>query len=107
MLAFIMKLVIGLGLGLLVSSAVGELVVFWILWGVGIAFAFRTHLRWLGGTMRWAMQLSVITYLSFGTGFLGFLLLLCVLVFNLTIGWLYGIYLLLRDIITLCRGGKL
>ena len=76
-----------------------------IFWGLGMSFAFKTHLRWLGSALRSATQLSVISFLSFGTGLLGFLLLIVVLIFNITLGWLYGIFIFVRDLITLCRGG--
>ena len=49
--------------------------------------------------------MSVISWLSFGTGILGFFLLMIILLFVLMLGWLYGWYLLFHDIWSLRAGG--
>ena len=72
-----------------------------LLWGVGIVYGFRIFLRWLGTAMQSAMQLSIISALSFGTGIIGLIVLIFVAVAILAFGWIYGIYLLIRDIIAI------
>ena len=104
---FIAKIIGGSLLGLVIAAfaemSSGLEMAFMILWGLGIVFAFRSHLRMMANLMRSAMQLSIIAFLSFGSGFLGFLLLLVVFLFNLIIGWVYGIYLMIRELIGLLR----
>ena len=104
MLRFIAKTVGGILLGMFVyctayESAPGALfLILTLLWGIGTVQAFPSQIRMLKGLMTPALQLSVISWLSFGTGFLGLLLLLAVVSFNLLIGWMYGVYLFIVDL---------
>ena len=104
MLRFIAKTVGGILLGMFVYCAVYESapgaagLILMLLWGIGMVQAFPSQIRMLKGLMASALQLSVISWLSFGTGFLGLLLLLVVVSFNLIIGWMYGLYLFIVDL---------
>ncbi len=104
MLRFIAKTVGGILLGMFVYCSVyasapsAALLILMLLWGIGIVQAFPSQIRMMKGLLTSALQLSVISWLSFGTGILGFLLLLIVVIFNLTIGWVYGIYLFIVDL---------
>ena len=104
MLRFIAKTVGGILLGMFVYCAVyasapsAALLLLMLLWGIGMVQAFPSQIRMLKGLMTSALQLSVISWLSFGTGFLGLLLLLVVVSFNLLIGWMYGLYLFVVDL---------
>lgn len=110
MLFFLFKTIASLFLGLIIGVAAasdgasGGIILAMMVWCLGMSFAIRSHLAWLSHIMHSAMQLSIISFLSFGTGFLGFLLLFLVVVFNLSLGWIYGIFLFFRDLIALCKG---
>lgn len=97
----LLKVMLGMFAGAMLFSASppASSIVLCALWGVGVVYGFRAYLTWLSGAMNTALKLSVIAWLSFGTGLLGFLLLLIVLMFVLTVGWLYGWYLLIKDVI--------
>lgn len=101
---FIAKTVGGILLGMFVyggayASAPGAApFVLMLLWGIGTVQAFPSLIRGLKGLLTSALQLSVISWLSFGTGFLGFLLLLVAVFFCLFIGWVYGLYLFIIDL---------
>lgn len=108
MLKILFKIVIGVILGILLCGyaqsettiSVATICLF-ILWGVGMAYGARVLLGWLGTTMQSAMQLSIISALSFGTGIIGFIVLIFSAAVILAFGWLYGIYLLIRDILAI------
>ena len=108
MLKILLKIVAGVFLGILLCGyAQSETVIsfatigLFILWGIGMAYGARVFLGWLGAAMQSAMQLSIISALSFGTGVIGFIVLIFSASVILAFGWLYGIYLLIRDIIAI------
>lgn len=106
MIGFIAKTAAGLLIALLASAAGAAdapMLILLLLWGVGVVFSMKTCLRALGSTMHWALQLSMLTWLAFGTGILGFLLLVVVLAFFLSFGWIYGVYLFIRDLILIIK----
>lgn len=97
----IVSLVLGICFGVFLAGRHVHvlLILSGFIWVIGIVWAFPSHCRWVGKVLRPAMELSVVTYLSFGSGFLGFLLLVAVVVFNLVAGWTYGVYLLTTDVV--------
>lgn len=105
----IIKVILGVVLGILFISFMSQQQsavdtfqgILLVLWGIGIVYGFRHYLSWMGKTLNSSMQLSVISWMSFGSGLLGFILLVLVLTFILVFGWMYGIYLLIKDIIAL------
>jgi len=103
----IIKAVLGLIIGILFFCAVyasapganvGECLLC-VAWGIGIVGGFSTYIKWLGGAMNWSLKLGVLALISFGSGIIGFILLLFVLGFILMFGWLYGWYALIKELI--------
>lgn len=101
----IIKISIGILLGILVYlcliseglSGFGYLVLD-LAWGVGIVYGGKIFVGWMRNALVSSMHMSVISWMSFGTGILGVILLLLILFFVLLFGWLYGWYLLIHDI---------
>lgn len=80
------------------GGSFGELMLF-VSWGIGMANSFSVNLRLLGGAFRWATNLGILSYLSFGSGVFGIIALLFMLCIVLGFGWIYGWFLLVRDIV--------
>lgn len=72
-------------------------------WGIGFANAFSFNLNLLGKAFSWATNLGILSFLSFGSGMLGLIALVFMLGVVLAFGWLYGWYVLIRDIINEIR----
>lgn len=72
-------------------------------WCIGIANSFSHYTRKIGQLLNPALKLSMISWLSTKSGFLGLFVLLFYLTYILILGWIYGWYLLVRDIISLFR----
>ena len=106
MLKIILRSILGAVLGFALyswslestSSDIGLLFLL-LAWGIGMGNSAILCLRLLGNALNWATNLSIISFLSFGTGVLGFVLLIIVLGFVLTIGWIGGWFVLIRDLI--------
>lgn len=93
----IVKIAIGLIWGVLAYSILASegfsgfgFMLLDLLWGVGIAYGAKIFIGWMRNALVSSMHMSVISWLSFGTGILGFFLLLIILAFVLLLGWLYG-----------------
>lgn len=68
-------------------------------WGVGIGNSFSFNLSLLGGAFHWAANLSILSFFSFGSGLFGIIALVLMLGVVLSFGWIYGWYILIRDLI--------
>lgn len=110
----IIKIAIGVFLGILdyfclISEGLSGLgyLVLDLAWGVGIVYGGKVFIGWMRSALVSSMHMSVISWMSFGTGILGFILLLLVLLFVLLLGWFYGLYMLIHDIWLARTGGAL
>lgn len=74
-----------------------------IAWGIGMGNSITFCLRILANALNWAANLSIISFFSFGTGVIGFVIFILVLSFVLSIGWLGGWFVLIRDVINELR----
>ena len=72
-------------------------------WGIGIGNSFSFNLSLLGGAFHWAANLSILSFFSFGSGMFGIIALVLMLGFVLSLGWIYGWYILIRDVIAEIR----
>lgn len=109
MLSTIRKLVLGIIIGcvvtmLLTSEAdlsVGmqfQTSLFIISWMIGLVYSARNYLGKLNKLLNPSLKLSVISFLSFGSGFWGAMLLIGYVLYIITFGWLYGWYMLIVDV---------
>lgn len=106
MLFFILKTIGGILLGLL-GYSVGKdsgLAFVGFLWGLGVVFVFPAYLRVMKRILTPLLHVTLICWLAVGTGILGLIILILVLVFYLVVGWLYGLFLFIRDLIRLITG---
>lgn len=74
----------------------------WILcliWSVGIVGGFKEYLAWMSGALNASLKLGILSWMSFGSGIFGFIFLTLVFVFILIFGWIYGWFLLIRELI--------
>ena len=62
-----------------------------LMWCVGTANAFRYHISLLARLLNPGLKLSIISYLSFGSGILGFIPIAAFLIYIITLGWIYGL----------------
>lgn len=104
MALIIVKVVIGIIVGIAAFPFAQEAmyinsVILCILWGVGIIYSLGSYLSWMRSALTASFQLSVMSWMTFGTGLLGFIALTFMLAFVIVIGWIYGWYRLIRDII--------
>lgn len=102
----ILKFMCGILLGFILFAILNAEQVFagdeWLLciiWGIGIASGFKKYLAWLSGALNASVKLGILSWISFGSGIVGFLLLTFVFVFILMFGWIYGCFLLIRELI--------
>lgn len=102
----ILKFVCGILLGVFLFAILNAEQVFtggeWLLciiWGVGIVGGFKEYLAWLSGALNTSLKLGILSWISFGSGIIGFVLLTFVFVFVLMFGWIYGWFLLIRELI--------
>ena len=72
-------------------------------WGIGIGNSFSFNLGLLSGAFQWATNLSILSFLSFGSGMFGIIALVIMLGIVLSLGWIYGWYILIRDVISEIR----
>ena len=78
---------------------IGELL-FFLAWGIGMGNSFTFNLQLLGGAFNGATNLGILSFLSFGSGIFGIIALILMLAVVLSFGWLYGWYVLIRDVIS-------
>ncbi len=105
----ILKGVLGLVIGVLVYSAAAAsagggnvlALLLLVLWGIGFVYAFLPVMGWIKGVLNATLKITVISFLSCGTGILGLLLLIILLMGILAVGWIYGMYLMVKDILAL------
>lgn len=62
-----------------------------LLWCIGTMNSLKYHLSLFGKLLNPGLKLSVISYLSFGSGFLGFIPITVFVVYVFTLGWIYGL----------------
>lgn len=67
-------------------------------WSIGITYSSGYYLRKLNHLLDPALKISIISWLSIKTGSLGMLVIIIYVMYILIFGWLYGWYLLVRDI---------
>ena len=68
------------------------------LWGVGTVFAFRSVLRLLKSIIDSAFKISIISWLSLGSGIIGLILLVVTTMAMITFAWIYGYYVMYQEI---------
>lgn len=69
-----------------------------LLWSLGTVFGFLHHMRVILRMLDPSLKLSVISFLSFRSGFLGSFPLIIYIVYALTLGWIHGLMLMVREI---------
>lgn len=69
-----------------------------LLWSMGTVFGFLHHLKVIVRMLDPSLKLSVISFLSFRSGFLGAFPLIIYIIYALAIGWIYGLILMVREI---------
>lgn len=74
-----------------------------IAWGIGMGNSITSCLRILSNALKWAASLSIISFFSFGTGVIGFVAIILVFSVVLSIGWLGGWIIFIRDVINELR----
>lgn len=84
------------------SSDIGYMFLL-IAWGIGMGNSITFCLRLIGNALNWAANLSIISFFSFGTGVIGFVIFILILSFVLSIGWLGGWFVLIRDVVNELR----
>ena len=105
MIRTIIKAFVGVGLWIMVMVQYSnqrienrELVSLLILlWSLGTVYGFLHHMKVIVRLLDPSLKLSVISFLSFRSGFLGSLPLLFYIVYALTLGWIHGIALMVRE----------
>lgn len=110
MLKIIMRSLLGAGIGFAIyiwskgnSAPDAGHMLFFIVWGIGMGNSIMPCLKIIEKALGWAANLSIISFFSLGTGVLGFVLLLLVLGFVLSIGWLGGWFILIHDMVNELR----
>lgn len=106
MVKVILKFAGGLLLGLVIYSLMsaeqivtGGQWIFCIIWGIGIVGGFREYLTWLSAALNTSLKVGFLAWISFGSGVIGFILLMLVLTFVLMFGWIYGWIVLVKELI--------
>lgn len=97
----------GLLLGTVIFSIIateqlgdGGQYIFCAIWGVGIVFGSREYMAWFAAVLRLSLKVGILAWLSFGSGLIGFMLLILVLCFIIMFGWIYGWIVLVRELFT-------
>lgn len=102
----ILRSVLGLAAGIAVYSIASEgafelgRLLFFLAWGIGMGNSFSFNLMLMGRVFNWATNLSILSFLSFGSGIFGIVALVVLLGVVLSVGWVYGWYVLVRDLIS-------
>lgn len=108
----ILRSVLGGGVGLLIVSLISNLMkntvdgpssLLYILifaWSIGISNSFGFYLKRIDRLLNPALKLSLISWLTTRSGFLGFFVVLVYILYIITVGWLYGWFLLIRDLLS-------
>lgn len=69
------------------------------LWLTGIVYSASHYLLQLENRINTLVKVSIISFLAVGRGTVGLFCLIIYLIYYLTLGWIYGLYLLVFDII--------
>lgn len=67
-------------------------------WSLGTVYGFTHHMRVFLRILDPSLKLSVISFLSFRSGFLGSIPLILYMVYIPFFGWIHGIVLMVREI---------
>jgi len=102
----IFKTIIGLIIGLVIyfsvyldgGLSIGVLLLC-IIWSIGTVYSIKLLVHSLLTILNSSMQLSIISALSFGSGIIGLILLIIGLGIIISFGWIYGLYILVKDLI--------
>jgi len=89
---------VSVAIGMQGSSISFTAVLCLVSWSIGIVYSSRHYLRKLNSLLNPALKISIISWLSIKTGSLGMLMIIIYVMYILTLGWIYGWYLLIRDI---------
>lgn len=106
MMRTISKALIGVGLGIMINMQLSgqrienrELISLLILlWSLGMVFGFVHHISVIVRMLNPSLKLSVISFLSFKSGFLGLFPLVIYIIYALVLGWIHGLMLMAREI---------
>ena len=77
--------------------------VFGFIWLVGVVYSAPHYLSILEKNLDSMLKISAISFLAIGRGSLGLLCLFMYLMYYLFFGWIYGLYLLVFDIVITVR----
>jgi len=84
------------------SSGIDATILLWIflcIWFMGYTYSFDYHLRNMNRLLNPALKLSIISWLSFDNGFLGMAVLIIYFIYTILLGWIYGWYQVVRDLL--------
>ena len=102
----ILRVLIGFTVGIILATIIGnmhtlsiESKLVFIIWGVGFVYAYDHHLNTLLRLLDPGLKLSIISFLTFKSGFMGTLPILLYIAYSLAFGWVYGLIVLMIDII--------
>lgn len=82
----------------LADTANPLLFIMMILWGIGIIFSFPFYLHRMPQINTW-LKIGVLSYFAFGGGILIAIIFFGYFLFVILLGWAYGIYLMIQDIL--------
>ena len=68
-------------------------------WFMGYTYSFDYHLRNMNRLLNPALKLSIISWFSFNNGFLGMAVLIIYFTYTILLGWIYGWYQVIRDLL--------
>lgn len=113
MASVIVRTLVGILLGVFLTPIAREVfalppegVYLVFLWCVGTSGGFPTHIRTLYRLIDPSLSVSVISFLTFGSGLLGFMIIVLYVAYCLAFGWIYGLGRLLADIVWLILGDR-
>ena len=72
-----------------------------LFWSLGTVFGFFYHMSAIVRILDPILKLSAISFLSFRSGFLGVFPLIIYILYVLALGWIYGLILMVREIVGL------
>lgn len=103
MVKCLLKAACGLGIGVLIycGADIGNVIglILLLLWGIGMVFGFTTYLSWFQKALPSSLQLGALSLMAVGSGFLGLLIIIILFIFVITLGWMYGVFLCVRDFV--------
>ena len=72
--------------------------ILYAIWSIGVIFGFKKGLHVLKSIIDSSFKISIISWISVGTGMVGLFLLVSIILLMLCFGWSYGYYVLYMDL---------